>query len=111
MEDLELNKIKAIYEAINKILQFTKDMVSIEELESNLMAWDAVKMNLVVIDEMDSKIDAEIKEHYNSVDWHKIKEAKPYVNSKYLGFDIEEIWLVIKEKMPDFKLQLERVLV
>ena len=58
----EIQKIKILHEALNKILDFTKDMTSVEDLTSNIMAWDAVKMNLVVIYETDLKIDPQFKE-------------------------------------------------
>ena len=110
MIESERIKIKILYEAVVKILQFTKDILGVEELEANLLVWDAVKMNLVVIDEMDSKINEETKKKYSKISWYKIKEIRPYVLSPLLGFDIEEIWNVIQKRMPAFKLQLEEVL-
>ncbi len=59
--DTEQTKIKTIYEAVNKILEFTSGMKSEDDLTSHIMAWDAVKMNLVVIYETDLKISNEIK--------------------------------------------------
>jgi len=79
MIESELSKIKTLYEAVNKILQFTKDISGVKELESNLLVWDAVKMNLVVIDEMDSKIDINTKEQFKNINWNKIKEIRPYI--------------------------------
>ena len=110
MEETELLKIKMLYEAINKIQRFTEDMKDVSDLTSNDLVWDAVKMNLVLIAEMDMKISQEIKTKYNSVDWYKIQENKPNIVSKYLGFDHNEIWRAINEKMPGFKKQLEAVL-
>ena len=110
MTELELTKIKVLYEAVNKILQFTKDISGIKELKSNLLVWDAVKMNLIVIDEMDSKIKKETKEKLDNINWGKIKEIRPYILNPLLGFDVDEIWKVIKGKMPSFKFQLEKVI-
>jgi len=105
----EIAKIKVMYEAVNKILDFTKGIKSAEELTSDIMVWDAVKMNLVVIYETDLKIADEIKKKYSSVEWHQIKENKPILESRYLGFDGVEIWKAIEEKMPKFKKQLEEI--
>jgi len=110
MIESELAKIKLLYEAVSKILKFTKDISKIEELKSNLLVWDAVKINLIVIDEMDSKIDIKTKEEYNEINWSKIKEIQPYVLNPLLGFDIDVIWKVIKKTMPIFKLQLEKII-
>jgi uncharacterized protein with HEPN domain len=110
MDKAELLKIKILLEAINKILTFTKGMVSVEDLTSNIMAWDAVKMNLVVIYETDLKIDPEFKMKYNSVDWDRIKKNKPILENYYIGFDSDEIWKAIHEKMPEFRAQLEKII-
>ena len=110
MNKEELLKVKTLYEAIKKIQKFTEDMNSVHDMTSNQMAWDAIKMNLVVIAEMDTKIRSEIKEKFNMVDWYKIKENKPNIISIYLGFDPDEIWKAINEKMPVFKEQLENAL-
>ena len=110
MTESELQKIKTLYEAVNKILQFTKDILEVKELKSNILVWDAVKMNLIVIDEMDSKINKNTKEKFNNINWSKIKEIRPYILNPLLGFDVDEIWKVINEKMPSFKLQLEKII-
>jgi len=110
MEEQELQKIKTLYEALNKIQQFTEDLNSPQELVDNPLIWDAVKMNLVLVAEMDAKIKPEIKEKYSSIDWYKIKENKPNLISQFLGFDADEVWKAIYEKLPEFKKQLEEVL-
>jgi len=110
MIEAEKSKIRVLYEAILKIERFTEDMENADDLTSNDLVWDAVKMNLVVIAEMDLKISPEIKDKYNTVDWYKIQENKPNIISKYLGFDHHEIWKAVHEKLPDFKKQLETVL-
>ncbi len=107
MSKEEIQKIKILHEALNKILDFSKDMTSAEDLTSNIMAWDAVKMNLVVIYETDLKIDPEFKVRYKNVDWEQIKDNKPILENNYIGFDSEEIWKAIHEKMPVFKKQIE----
>ena len=110
MIEAELSKIKMLHEALRKIQKFTEDMKSVDDLTSNDLVWDAVKMNLVVIAEMDMKISPEIKKKFDSVDWYKIQENKPSIISKYLGFDQNEIWKAINEKLPSFIKQLETVL-
>lgn len=110
MIEEELSKIKMLYEALLKIEKFTEDMKDVDDLIANDLVWDAVKMNLVVIAEMDMKIKPDIKEKFNSVDWYKIQENKPNIISQYLGFDKNEIWKAINEKLPGFKKQLENVL-
>ena len=40
----------------------------------------------------------------------KVREIRPFVVSPFLGFDVDEIWKVVKKRMPVFKLQLEEIL-
>ncbi len=110
MDKAELQKIKILHEAIIKIFDFTKGMKSVDDLTSNIMAWDAVKMNLVVIYETDLKIAPEFKMKHKNVDWDQIKDNKPILESTYLGFDSDEIWKAIQNKMPQFKKQIEEIL-
>jgi uncharacterized protein with HEPN domain len=63
-----------------------------------------------LVAEMDRKIAPEIKESYNSVPWNKIRENKPNIVSEFLGFDADEVWIAITEKLPAFKKLLEEVL-
>ncbi|MFN8257794.1 MAG: HepT-like ribonuclease domain-containing protein [Bacteroidales bacterium] len=106
----EIQKVNYLNEAIHKIFEFTSGMKSAEDLTSNIMAWDAVKMNLVVIYEMYLKLGNEFKMKYNQVDWKQVEIHKPILESPYLGFDSEEIWKAIKDKMPEFKNQIENLL-
>lgn len=110
MEEQELQKIRTLYNALDKIQKFTEDIHSADELLANPLIWDAVKMNLVLVAELDQKISPAIKEHYNSVPWNKIREHKPHIVSEFLGFDADEVWKAINEKLPNFKKQLEELL-
>jgi uncharacterized protein with HEPN domain len=110
MSKEDIQKIKILYEALNKILDFTKDMASVDDLTSNIMAWDAVKMNLVVIYETDMKIGPEFKKNHQSVEWEQIKDNKSILESRFLGFDADEIWKAIHGKLPEFKKQIEGIL-
>jgi len=110
MKEQELQKIKTLYQALVKIQRFTEDIKNPQELIDNPLIWDAVKMNLVLVAEMDAKISPELKQKFSSVDWYKIEENKPNLISKFLGFDVEEVWKAIHEKLPEFKKQLEEVL-
>ena len=111
MDKDNIQKVKYLNEAINKIFEFTRGMESAGDLTSNIMAWDAVKMNLVVIYEMYLKLGDDFKTKNNMVDWKQIEIHKPMLESPYLGFDSEEIWKAILDQMPVFKKQIESLLI
>jgi uncharacterized protein with HEPN domain len=110
MQKEEINKIRIIYEALSKIIEFTEGMKSVDDLISNTLVIDAVKMNLIVIYETDLKLDDETKKIYNNIEWHKIQEYKSHVMSMYMGFNSNLIWKLICEEIPEYKKKIEEIL-
>jgi uncharacterized protein with HEPN domain len=105
----EIAEIKVIYDAVRKILKFTEGIKSAKELKKHTMAWDAVKMNLVVIYETYLKLGNDVKEKFDSIPWHEIEVYKPRIENQFIGFDADEIWKVIQGRMPEFKGQLKEI--
>jgi uncharacterized protein with HEPN domain len=110
MQKEELNKIRIIYEALCKIIEFTEGMQSEDELTSNTLILDAVKMNLIVIYETYLKLDIETKNKYKQIEWNKILENKNLVINMTMGFDNNLIWKLIDEDILDFKKKIEGIL-
>jgi uncharacterized protein with HEPN domain len=106
----ELNKIKTLYEALCKIIEFTKGMKCVDDLTSNALVLDAVKMNLIVIYEANLKLNAETKSKYNQIEWQKIEEYKSLVINMTMGFDTHLIWKMIDEEIVEFKKKFEEIL-
>jgi uncharacterized protein with HEPN domain len=110
MQKDELEKIKFIYEALYKISEFTAGMASEDELTSNNLILDAVKMNLIVIYENYLKLDVETKDKYKQIEWNKILEYKSLVINMTMGFDTHLIWKLINEEILEFKKRIEGIL-
>lgn len=106
----EVTKIKVLYDAVCKILKFAEGIENVDELTSSIMVWDAIKMNLVVIYETYLKLSEKEKNKYDTVPWYEIETHKPKLENQYLGFDSEEIWRVIHDRLPEFKEQLKKVI-
>jgi len=68
-------------------------------------------MNFVVIGEMIDKLSDEFKKSHPEVEWIKIKGFRNIVAHDYFGIDAEEVWQLIKTKIPtlqsDIKLLLD----
>ena len=109
MQQKDKDIIKIIYEALSKIVEFTREMNSIDDLISNTLVLDAVKMNLIVIYEADLKLSAQAKKKYNQIEWHKIQEYKSKVMNMYMGFDSKLIWKLICNEIPEYKKKLEKI--
>jgi len=66
-------------------------------------------MNFVVIGEMVDKISDELKSNHPEIEWIKIKGFRNIVAHDYFGIDAEEVWQIIKNKIPALKSDLEQI--
>jgi uncharacterized protein with HEPN domain len=99
-----------ILEAINKILDFTKDVTSVVEFKSNLMRFDATIMNFIVIGEMSSKLSDEFKEKHEEIKWHEIYGFRNIMAHDYFGISEKITWQIIQDDIPELKIQIEKIL-
>ena len=98
--------IQSILEAIEKIEVFTGSITSTEEFFSNQLVFDACLMNFIVIGEMIARMDEGFKKKYPVIEWDKIKALRNIVAHEYFGVDAEEVWQIIRNKLPELKRQI-----
>ena len=67
-------------------------------------------MNFVVIGEMVEKISNEFKEKHDKIEWIKINGFRNIVAHDYFGIDAEEVWKIIKNKIPKLKVDIQALL-
>ena len=67
-------------------------------------------MNFVVIGEMVAKLSDEFKNSYSGVEWQKIKGFRNIVAHNYFGIDAEEVWQIIKNKIPILKSDIKWIM-
>ena len=67
-------------------------------------------MNFVVIGEMIDKISDEFKKKHPEIEWVKIKGFRNIVAHDYFGIDAEEVWQIIKTKIPTLKSDIRLLL-
>jgi len=67
-------------------------------------------MNFVVIGEMIDKISDEFKKKHPEIEWIKIKGFRNIVAHDYLGIDAEEVWQLIRNKIPTLKSDIKLLL-
>lgn len=66
-------------------------------------------VNFVVIGEMVEKLSEKFKREHNNIEWIKIKGFRNIVAHDYFGIDAEEVWQIIKNKIPSLKIELEKL--
>jgi len=102
--------LEAIIESIDRIIEYTSDFESADEFNHDHLNFYATMMNFVVIGEMVDKLSEDFKKTNSSVEWIKIKGFRNIVAHDYFGIDAEEVWQIIKDKIPYLKSEIIKIL-
>lgn len=102
--------LESIIEAIDRIYEYTSGLNSADDLNNDYRNFDATMMNFVVIGEMVEKISDDFKKKHPKIEWIKIKGFRNIVAHDYFGIDAEEVWQIIKHKIPQLKIDMQRIL-
>jgi len=97
--------INDILEAIHRIESYTEDL-TINEFFENQLYQDAVVRNLEIIGEAVKRLPDKLIEKYPGIEWKKIAGLRDILIHAYFGIDIEIIWDVVQNKIPELKEQI-----
>ena len=70
------------------------------------MAIDATVRNLEVIGEAVKRIPEHVKNKHPDVEWKKIAGLRDILIHEYFGVDLEVVWDIIRNKLPEFKKEI-----
>lgn len=102
--------LESILEAIDRIIEYTSGITTADDFDKDYRNFDATMMNFVVIGEMIDKISDEFKKKHPRIEWIKIKGFRNIVTHDYFGIDAEEVWQIIKTKIPTLKSDIKSLL-
>ncbi len=102
--------LESILEAIDRITEYTSGIKTADDFDKDYRNFDATMMNFVVIGEMIDKISDEFKKKHPEIEWVKIKGFRNIVAHDYFGIDAEEVWQIIKTKIPTLKSDIRLLL-
>lgn len=102
--------LDSIIEAIDRINEYTTGINSADDFNNDYRNFDATMMNFVVIGEMVNKLSDEFKTKHPEIEWVKIKGFRNLVAHDYFGIDAEEVWQIIKNKIPALKSDIRTLL-
>ena len=102
--------LESILEAIDRIIEYTSSINTADDFDNDHRNFDATMMNFVVIGEMIDKISDEFKKKHSEIEWIKIKGFRNLVAHDYFGIDAEEVWQIIKNKIPALKSDIKLLL-
>ena len=94
--------------AIKKIEKYTKDL-PLKKLKGDTLVVDAVVRNLEIIGEAVKNIPSRLKEKHPDIEWKKISGLRDILAHEYFGIDLEILWDIIKNKLPDLKKEISRL--
>ena len=100
--------INDILTCIQHIQDYSSNL-SLDEFSSNFMIVEACLYNIQVIGEAVSKLPDDVKRIDQQIPWILIKGMRNRLIHDYIGTDIELVWNVIKNELPSFNGNLERI--
>ena len=94
--------LEDILESISKIDEYIENM-DYDELIADNRTIDAIVRNLEVIGEAAKNIPSEIRDKYPNIEWKKIAGIRDILIHAYFTIDLEILWDIVKNKLPDLK--------
>lgn len=91
--------LRNIKEAIEAIQDYTKE-VSFDDFRVDRMRYSAVIREFEIIGEAVGKLEDRVKERYPEIAWQDIKDFRNLLIHEYFGVDLEIVWTVIQNDLP-----------
>jgi uncharacterized protein with HEPN domain len=101
--------LKHILEAISNIEKFVEGLTK-EDFLKNVEKQYAVVRGLEIIGEATKNLSRELKAKHREIPWRDIAGMRNKLIHKYFGIDLELVWVTIKNKLPEFKKQVLKIL-
>ena len=100
--------ISDILENIDLITNSVKD-VSKEKFVRDLNLRDATVRRLEIIGEAVKNVPFSFRDKYQDVPWKDIAGFRDVILHSYFRVDLELLWTVVKEELPDLKIKILKV--
>lgn len=100
-----------IEDIIESLLRIEEYILSInkDDFISNVQIQDAVVRRLEIIGEAVKNIPQEIKVKYPHIPWKKIAGMRDLLIHEYFGVNLDRIWKVAKEDIPNLKKEISEI--
>ncbi len=100
--------IRHMLECVERIQDYTAPGYATFAEET--MMQDAVMRNLEIMGEAAKQVGPEFRCRFPDIPWRQIAGMRDVLIHDYMGVDIDEVWNVVANHLPELKAQLEGIL-
>ena len=97
-----------IYDSIEKIERYINGMTA-ENFMKDEKTIDAVVRNLEIIGEAANRLPENFTDRHSNIEWRKIIGLRHRIVHEYFGVDLDLVWQIITNNLPEFKKELSRI--
>ena len=101
-------RINTLLELIDEVLNDTKE-IELKDLEETSLLLRATCFSITQIGEQMNKLERLLTDQYPNLPWRSAKRARNFLVHEYEKIDIEIVFTIIKEDLPDLKQSLEKI--
>ncbi len=104
--------LKDIFDAIDEIEAFTKD-VTVNDFVNNKMMVRAIITDLIIIGEAVDKIPKNVKYSYRQIPWRtweRMRQTRNELAHEYYNIKPEALWSIIKHELPPIKPIIKKII-
>lgn len=97
-----------IIESIKRIENSIKGLTK-KDFEENIDIQDAIIRRIQIIGEAVKSLPLELKKKYPDIEWDKIAGTRDIVTHAYFRVNLDIIWDIIFNQLPDLKRKIEKI--
>jgi uncharacterized protein with HEPN domain len=98
-----------ILDAITIIESYVAGLTE-ESFRQNRLIQDGVIRNLEIIGEAAKKLPKRLINRYPDIEWKKMAGMRDVLIHDYFGVDLERVWGVVKNRLPDLKEKIIKII-
>jgi uncharacterized protein with HEPN domain len=106
----DIANLKNILWAIEKIESSIKEITTVTELVNQEEKYDSVIVKLMNIGESAFNLSEELKRRFENIDWRGMYKMRNIITHSYHSVDENIIWDIIKNELPEDKIEIIRIL-
>lgn len=101
--------VRDILQSMDDALDFVRGM-SYEQFAGDKKTLSAVLRSIEVIGEAAKNVPEDVRSRYPHIPWREMAGMRDKVIHFYFGVNPETVWLVVAERIPELRPQIERIL-